>query len=60
MTSKKYRGLPPKKPKVKKPRLTDRVIELENRMAAIERAMWPGGASPEPVPEPAPAEEVKI
>ena len=57
MTSKKYRGLP-KKAKAKKPRLTDRVIELENRVSAIEKII---AGSNEAVPEPpAPAEEVKI
>ena len=59
MSSKKYRGLPPKKPKAKKPRLTDRVIELENRMAAVEQIIA-GSNAAAPEPEPAPAEEVKI
>ena len=62
MTRKKYRGLPPKKAKAKKPKLANRIIDLENRVDAIERALapkpTPADASPEP--EPAPAEEVKI
>ena len=47
-----------KKAKVKKPALADRVIELENRVDAIERMLGGQNAAiPEP---PAPAEEVKI
>lgn len=47
-----------KKAKAKKPSLADRVIELENRVDAIERTMaGQNAAVPEP---PLPAEEVKI
>ena len=47
-----------KKTKAKKPKLADRVIDLENRVDAIERAMAGQNAA---IPEqPAPAEEVKI
>ena len=47
-----------KKAKAKKPSLADRVIDLENRMTAVERIIAGSNAAvPEP---PAPAEEVKI